>query len=101
MPTTTRPSSTFTDNPGHLALTQQPAIEPGDAIDRLIHVDALPAITDVPAPVYGEPPSEAEVAAEAYALFEARGFEHGHDVEDWVAAEAIVRQRRALPEGQR
>jgi hypothetical protein len=38
--------------------------------------------------------SREEVAIEAYCLFEARGFEHGHDVEDWLAAEAIVRQRR-------
>ena len=37
---------------------------------------------------------EIEVAAEAYALFEARGCEHGHDVEDWLAAEVIVRMRR-------
>src|SRR6185436_7185161 len=28
---------------------------------------------------------EAEIAAEAYLLFEARGCEHGHDVEDWLA----------------
>lgn len=41
-----------------------------------------------------ESPSEAEIAAEAYSLFEARGCEHGHDVEDWLAAEAIVRDRR-------
>jgi len=38
--------------------------------------------------------SEQEVAMEAFLLFEARGCEHGHDVEDWLAAEALVRQRR-------
>jgi len=38
--------------------------------------------------------SEQEVAVEAFLLFEARGFEHGHDVEDWLAAEALVRARR-------
>lgn len=38
--------------------------------------------------------SAAEVAAEAYALYEARGCENGHDVEDWLAAEALIRQRR-------
>ncbi|HEY1552624.1 MAG TPA: DUF2934 domain-containing protein [Kofleriaceae bacterium] len=32
----------------------------------------------------------ARVAARAYELFAARGFEHGHDVEDWLAAEAEV-----------
>jgi hypothetical protein len=39
--------------------------------------------------------SEQEIAVEAFLLFEARGFEHGHDVEDWLAAEALVRQRRS------
>ena len=37
---------------------------------------------------------EQEIAVEAFLLFEARGFEHGHDVEDWLAAEALLRQRR-------
>jgi hypothetical protein len=40
---------------------------------------------------------EHEIAVEAYFLFEARGFAHGHDVEDWLAAEALVRQRRMSP----
>ncbi|HEY0252318.1 MAG TPA: DUF2934 domain-containing protein [Kofleriaceae bacterium] len=31
------------------------------------------------------------VAAKAYELFLARGGEHGHDVEDWLAAEAQLR----------
>ena len=35
-----------------------------------------------------------EVARIAYALFERRGREHGHDFEDWVEAERIVRQQR-------
>jgi hypothetical protein len=30
------------------------------------------------------------VAARAYERFAARGFEHGHDVEDWLAAEAEI-----------
>jgi hypothetical protein len=30
------------------------------------------------------------VAARAYELFAARGYEHGHDVEDWLAAEAQI-----------
>ena len=34
-----------------------------------------------------------EIEAEAYALFLARGGEHGHGVEDWLAAEALVRAR--------
>ena len=38
----------------------------------------------------GEPKDIAKVA---YQLFEARGHTHGCDVEDWLRAEAIVRQR--------
>ena len=34
-----------------------------------------------------------EVERVAYELFLKRGGEHGHDVEEWVRAEAIVRQR--------
>ena len=30
------------------------------------------------------------VAQRAYERFAARGFEHGHDLEDWLAAEAEV-----------
>ena len=32
------------------------------------------------------------VAARAYALFEARGGEHGHDIEDWITAERQERE---------
>jgi hypothetical protein len=31
------------------------------------------------------------IAVEAFSCSKARGFEHGHDVEDWLAAEALVR----------
>lgn len=34
-----------------------------------------------------------EIAQVAYELFEQRGREHGHDQEDWIRAEQIVRQR--------
>ena len=34
-----------------------------------------------------------EVARVAYELFERRGGEHGHDFEDWLKAESIVRHR--------
>ena len=33
-----------------------------------------------------------QVAARAYERFCARGFQHGHDVEDWLAAEAELRE---------
>lgn len=38
-----------------------------------------------------EPTRQARIRAAAYALYEARGHGHGHDVEDWLAAEAAVR----------
>ena len=51
-------------------------------------------LTEGAALQYQDEVSEQEVAVEAFLLFEARGFAHGHDVEDWLAAEALVRQRR-------
>ncbi len=38
--------------------------------------------------------SQADVAQVAYELFERRGGTPGHDVEDWLEAERIVRARR-------
>ena len=38
--------------------------------------------------------SHDEVAKVAYELFERRGREPGHDFEDWLKAEQIVRDRR-------
>jgi hypothetical protein len=35
-----------------------------------------------------------EIAIEAYSLFCARGYQHGDDLGDWLAAEQIVRDRR-------
>lgn len=34
--------------------------------------------------------ARAQIAAKAYELFVHRGCQHGHDVEDWLAAEAAV-----------
>ena len=42
-----------------------------------------------------------EVACVAYELFEHRGGRHGQDLEDWLEAEAIVRQRHGAPPGER
>ena len=36
-------------------------------------------------------PTTEDVAARAHELFLARGGEHGHDIEDWLAAEAELR----------
>lgn len=35
-----------------------------------------------------------EIAKRAYALYEARGGEHGHDVDDWLAAESTIQEQR-------
>ena len=37
----------------------------------------------------------AEVARVAYELFQDRGGVHGYDVQDWIEAEQIVRQRQS------
>ena len=62
----------------------------------ITELPALPAVGDPPArvedSVEAELPIE-EVRAEAYRRFLDRGGVHGHDVEDWLAAEEIVRQR--------
>jgi Protein of unknown function (DUF2934) len=36
-------------------------------------------------------PTQARIQQRAYELFEARGWEHGRDVEDWLEAEQQVR----------
>ena len=41
------------------------------------------------------PPTHEEIAAEAYAIYEARGSEHGRDEDDWLEAERRVKARRA------
>ena len=43
--------------------------------------------SDEPATVEAAHVDAAEIAARAYQRFCARGFQHGHDVEDWLAAE--------------
>ncbi|HXX58910.1 MAG TPA: DUF2934 domain-containing protein [Thermodesulfovibrionales bacterium] len=36
-----------------------------------------------------------EIAKVAHELFMKRGYAHGHDIEDWLAAERIVKARHA------
>ena len=80
--------STSTVTPARVS----PPILPVDATE----IPALPTVPDpvrrVEEPVLSALPIE-EVQAEAYRLFVDRGGEHGHDVEDWLAAEALVRAR--------
>jgi len=35
-----------------------------------------------------------QIAQRAYELYIARGYQHGHDVEDWLRAEAELTQRQ-------
>lgn len=38
-----------------------------------------------------------QIAQLAFQLYEARGREDGHDVEDWLRAEAVLRRETILP----
>jgi len=42
---------------------------------------------------------EGELSRRAYRKFEERGYEHGHDVEDWLDAERELRQPPSKSEG--
>ena len=41
-------------------------------------------------PIHARPNLEEEIRRRAFELYEERGREHGHDIEDWVRAEAEV-----------
>lgn len=52
------------------------------------------AVKDV---IATDPPDQVRVRELAYALYEARGCLPGHDVEDWLAAEAaLAAERRSV-----
>ena len=40
--------------------------------------------------------SQEEIAAAAYALYVSRGCIDGHDLEDWLEAEALLKRRRDI-----
>jgi hypothetical protein len=42
----------------------------------------------------GRPTSDEKVRDRAYQIFEERGSEHGHDVDDWLKAERELRNER-------
>lgn len=42
---------------------------------------------------------ESDIARRAYRRYEERGFEHGHDVEDWLEAEREAREARSRTGG--
>jgi hypothetical protein len=41
-------------------------------------------------------PTEEIIRLRAYKLFEDRGYEHGHDVDDWLQAEAEIVGRKPV-----
>jgi hypothetical protein len=45
----------------------------------------------VPPPLVHPPITHQAIAARAYQKFVARGYQNGHDVEDWLAAERELR----------
>jgi Protein of unknown function (DUF2934) len=47
--------------------------------------------TVAPMRLVRDPVADDMIAAKAYELYLARDGEHGHDVEDWLAAEAELR----------
>jgi Protein of unknown function (DUF2934) len=57
--------------------------------ERSIAPDAHPNETAA-----GPPLSHEEIASRAYALFLARGGQHGDDLGDWLRAEAALREER-------
>jgi hypothetical protein len=60
-----------------LATNSQPTTQPANFKPRMegTYVERMRRISDA-------------IARRAYELFEARGFEHGHDQEDWLRAES-------------
>ena len=82
--------------PTHSGLIELPAASIPEASPIVLPVEEVveSVIAGVTEPVESNRIPEQEIAVEAFLLFEARGFEHGHDVEDWLAAEALLRQRR-------
>ena len=80
--------STTTLNPSRVSAPILP--------DAATEIPALPSVPDPVSRVEESKSSDLsieEVQAEAYRLFLDRGAEHGHDVEDWLAAEALVRAK--------
>jgi hypothetical protein len=43
------------------------------------------------------PPTPDEIAVEAHAIYVARGGEHGHDMDDWLEAERRLKVRAQSP----
>jgi hypothetical protein len=81
--------STSTVNPARTA--SNPSLS-----DVSTDLRPLPTVQDPVSQITGPTPTDLpieEIRAEAYRLYVDRGGEDGHDLEDWLAAEALVRAR--------
>ena len=58
---------------------------------RTDNIVAMPPMTSLPATAIATGISESDIARRAFELYCERGCEHGHDVEDWLAAERELR----------
>ncbi len=57
------------------------------------HKDKVPQVFDVGSPEL----TEDNIRMRAYQLFEQRGYEPGHDLDDWLQAEAEVMRKKPNP----
>jgi hypothetical protein len=74
--------------------------DPRSGNEDMTIVDAGPSEPTAITPVTFElPPTHDEIAAEAYALYEARGGDHGGHEDDWLEAERRLKARRAEDTG--
>ena len=45
-------------------------------------------------PAFSRESEENQISALAYQFFAERGYEHGHDAEDWQRAEAVIKNKK-------
>ncbi len=89
--------ATLSNNDPRTDTTEATPSTPRDR--RAAQVEPTPAeIADEAAAIYPDtfdtPPTADEIAAEAYAIYLARGGEHGRDQADWLEAERRLAARR-------
>jgi len=69
--------------------TRKPKATPGAPRQKAREFTVAPPATET---VFAGIPQE-EIARRAYALYQERGGEHGHDLADWLRAEAELRSQ--------
>jgi hypothetical protein len=79
----------------HVSPGKKATRRPATAVPELTDSDAMVVLESEQSTSSIDPDVRRQlVAAEAYFLAERRGFAAGHELEDWVAAEAAVDSRR-------